>query len=42
MTHKATALRHSHLQLGTWLQTSSSIIAELADSSRFDWLLIDL
>ncbi|WP_009958065.1 HpcH/HpaI aldolase family protein [Verrucomicrobium spinosum] len=30
------------LQLGTWLQTGSSVIAELADASGFDWLLIDL
>lgn len=30
------------LQLGTWLQTGSSVIAELADLSGFDWLLIDL
>lgn len=37
-----TALRQRHLQLGTWLQTGSSIIAELADASGFDWLLIDL
>jgi len=42
MTNKATALRQSYLQLGTWLQTSSSIIAELADVSGFEWLLIDL
>lgn len=32
----------SNLQLGSWLQTGSSIIAELADASGFDWLLIDL
>jgi 2-keto-3-deoxy-L-rhamnonate aldolase RhmA len=32
----------SNLQLGTWLQTGSSVIAELADLSGFDWLLIDL
>ncbi len=37
-----TPLRQRHLQLGTWLQTGSSIIAELADASGFDWLLIDL
>ena len=30
------------LKLGTWLQTGSSVIAELADRSGFDWLLIDL
>lgn len=30
------------LQLGSWLQTGSSVIAELADASGFDWLLIDL
>jgi len=35
-------LRQRSLQLGTWLQTGSSIIAELADVSGFDWLLIDL
>ncbi|MCP5554536.1 MAG: hypothetical protein H7A54_12895 [Akkermansiaceae bacterium] len=29
-------------QIGTWLQTGSSVIAELADASGFDWLLIDL
>jgi 2-keto-3-deoxy-L-rhamnonate aldolase RhmA len=37
-----TTLRQRNLQLGTWLQTGSSIIAELADASSFDWLLIDL
>lgn len=37
-----TTLRQPSLQLGTWLQTGSSIIAELADASGFDWLLIDL
>jgi 2-keto-3-deoxy-L-rhamnonate aldolase RhmA len=37
-----TTLRQRNLQLGTWLQTSSPIIAELADASSFDWLLIDL
>lgn len=37
-----TTLRQRHLQLGTWLQTGSSIVAELADASGFDWLLIDL
>lgn len=37
-----TTLRKPILQLGTWLQTGSSIIAELADASQFDWLLIDL
>lgn len=37
-----TTLRQPNLQLGTWLQTGSSIIAELADASGFDWLLIDL
>ncbi|RBP38093.1 2-dehydro-3-deoxyglucarate aldolase/4-hydroxy-2-oxoheptanedioate aldolase [Roseimicrobium gellanilyticum] len=30
------------LQFGTWLQTGSSIVAELADACGFDWLLIDL
>jgi len=35
-------LRHPDLKLGTWLQTGSSVIAELADLSGFDWLLIDL
>ena len=34
--------RSSDLQLGTWLQTGSPIVAELADLSGFDWLLIDL
>ncbi|MCF7789326.1 MAG: hypothetical protein K9N47_24605 [Prosthecobacter sp.] len=38
----ADTLRQRHLQLGTWLQTGSPIIAELADASGFDWLLIDL
>lgn len=38
----ADTLRKRNLQLGTWLQTGSSIIAELADKSGFDWLLIDL
>ena len=33
---------NSDLQLGTWLQTGSPIVAELADLSGFDWLLIDL
>lgn len=42
MSHKIQTLRQGHLQLGTWLQTSSSIVAELADASGFDWLLIDL
>ncbi|HCN75885.1 MAG TPA: 2-dehydro-3-deoxyglucarate aldolase [Verrucomicrobiales bacterium] len=37
-----TPLRHPDLKLGTWLQTGSSVIAELADLSGFDWLLIDL
>lgn len=37
-----TALRQRHLQVGTWLQTGSSIVAELADASGFDWLLLDL
>ena len=37
-----TTLRQPNLQLGTWLQIGSSIIAELADASGFDWLLIDL
>ena len=35
-------LRQRGLQLGTWLQTASPVIAELADASGFDWLLIDL
>jgi 2-keto-3-deoxy-L-rhamnonate aldolase RhmA len=33
---------NSDLQLGSWLQTGSPIVAELADASGFDWLLIDL
>ena len=37
-----TALRPHGLRLGTWLQTGSPIIAELADASGLDWLLIDL
>ncbi|MBN8422460.1 MAG: hypothetical protein J0L73_26330 [Verrucomicrobia bacterium] len=37
-----TEARSSDLQLGTWLQTGSPIVAELADLSGFDWLLIDL
>jgi len=40
MSHST--LRQRRLQLGTWLQTGSSIIAELADVSGFDWLLLDL
>jgi 2-keto-3-deoxy-L-rhamnonate aldolase RhmA len=35
-------LPNSNLQLGSWLQTGSPVIAELADASGFDWLLIDL
>ncbi|MEO6785740.1 MAG: aldolase/citrate lyase family protein [Chthoniobacteraceae bacterium] len=35
-------LRERTLQVGTWLQTGSSIVAEIADASGFDWLLIDL
>lgn len=35
-------LPQPQLQIGTWLQTGSSVIAELADASGFDWLLIDL
>lgn len=35
-------LRQRHPQYGTWLQTGSSVVAELADASGFDWLLIDL
>jgi len=37
-----TPLRKPDLQLGSWLQTGSSVVAELADASGFDWLLIDL
>ncbi len=37
-----TTLRNPDLQLGSWLQTGSSVVAELADASGFDWLLIDL
>ena len=33
---------NSTLRLGSWLQTGSPIVAELADASGFDWLLIDL
>lgn len=36
------SLHKPDLQLGSWLQTGSSVIAELADASGFDWLLIDL
>ena len=32
----------ANLRLGTWLQTGSPIVAELADLSGIDWLLIDL
>ena len=35
-------LRQRHKQIGTWLQTGSPVIAELADASGFDWLLLDL
>lgn len=37
-----TPLRQRHPQIGTWLQTGSSVVAELADASGFDWLLLDL
>lgn len=37
-----TAIPKSALRLGSWLQTGSPVIAELADASGFDWLLIDL
>lgn len=37
-----TSAHSSGLRLGTWLQTGSPIVAELADLSGFDWLLIDL
>lgn len=37
-----TAPRPQPLRLGTWLQTGSPVVAELADASGFDWLLIDL
>ena len=37
-----TTPRTPELQIGSWLQTGSSIVAELADASGFDWLLIDL
>lgn len=37
-----TPVTKSNLQLGSWLQTGSPVIAELADMSGFDWLLIDL
>lgn len=37
-----TPLCNPDLQLGSWLQTGSSVVAELADASGFDWLLIDL
>lgn len=38
----SSSLQKSSLKLGTWLQTGSPVIAELADLSGFDWLLIDL
>lgn len=37
-----TAPHKSNVQLGSWLQTASPVVAELADASGFDWLLIDL
>jgi len=37
-----TPSRPDRIQVGTWLQTGSPTIAELADASGFDWLLIDL
>ncbi len=37
-----TALHNPDLRLGSWLQTGSTVVAELADASGFDWLLIDL
>ncbi len=36
------SLRERTPQIGTWLQTGSPVVAELADASGFDWLLIDL
>lgn len=37
-----TRLRESRLQLGTWLSLGSPVVAELAATSGFDWLLFDL
>lgn len=37
-----TARPESDLRLGSWLQTGSTVVAEIADASGFDWLLIDL
>ncbi len=37
-----TRLRERQLQVGTWLSLGSSVVAELAAESGFDWLLIDL
>lgn len=36
------SLSKDAVKAGTWLQTGSPIVAELADASGFDWLLIDL
>ena len=36
------SLLERSLRLGTWLQSGSPVIAELADLSGFDWLLLDL
>jgi 2-dehydro-3-deoxyglucarate aldolase/4-hydroxy-2-oxoheptanedioate aldolase len=37
-----TAIPQPDLRLGSWLQTGSAVVAELADASGFDWLLLDL
>lgn len=43
MTMKTSAtLRDKKPRLGTWLSLGSPVIAELAASSGFDWLLLDL
>jgi 2-dehydro-3-deoxyglucarate aldolase/4-hydroxy-2-oxoheptanedioate aldolase len=38
----AASLREPQLKIGTWLSLGSSVAAELAADSGFDWLLIDL
>jgi 2-dehydro-3-deoxyglucarate aldolase/4-hydroxy-2-oxoheptanedioate aldolase len=37
-----TRLRERQLQIGTWLSLGSSVVAELAADSGFDWVLVDL
>jgi len=41
-TKRLTQLREKELHLGTWLSIGSSVIAEVAAESGFDWLLFDM